>query len=311
VFQIVFNTAQRFDVFFADQTESVSIDSRAARTANAMNVGFTVLRQLVIHNQIHAFNIQTTSGNIRCHHDVHIVFGFELLDHAISLSLSQQTRDRHRGQIIVRQEFCDAINIVFEVGENNRLLRLAGFHQRQKLHRLFAFAHMKKLILHVFGAGLITADIDFNGLGTKLISRVQNVEVQSRAENQELTLARNSLQNVFHIVFETHVEHAIGFIENDRADLFQIDKVFFEKIDQPARSRHDELNVIAKSFFLPVVTRSTIDRKTTQARSLAVFRDVLVNLLGQFASRNQDQNKILWFPIREGTLRIRRQLLWR
>ncbi len=266
VFQVLFNALERFDVTITDQAKRLTGLTGAARAADAVHVIFGVVGQIEIHHHVDAQNVQTAGRQIGGHHDVAIVIGFELLHHAVALRLSEQARDAHRRHAVRSQEARDALDVVFEIRENDRLARLMFFEQREQVLRLLILAHVEDRVLHVFGFGLVAADVDLDGVGAEFVARVQYVKIQGRAEHQELAIARNALQDELHVVLETHIEHAVGFIKDHRAHQPQIGQMLFVKIDQAPRSRDHELDALFQSFDLFFVRSAAVNRNAAHAR---------------------------------------------
>jgi hypothetical protein len=101
VFQILFNALKSIDIAIAHQAESLPRGTGAARTADAMHVVFSVVRQLEVRHQIDTQNIQTARGHIRRHQDIAVVVGFELRHHAVALTLREQARNSDGGNAVV------------------------------------------------------------------------------------------------------------------------------------------------------------------------------------------------------------------
>jgi hypothetical protein len=42
-------------------------------------------------------------------------------------------------------------------------------------------------------------------------------------------------QNLFHVLDETHIEHFIRFIQHQRADVLDVERVAFDQVEQATR----------------------------------------------------------------------------
>lgn len=302
MFQISFDTRERIDVAFAHERERFSFFTGATRTSDAVNVIFRIIRQLEVHDHVDTFDVEAASRDVGRDQDVVIALASELLHHARALRLSHQRRNADRGVTVVVQELRDSRNVHLEVREHDRLARLVEIQEREKMRTFFFAADVEDLVFDVLRFRLIARHVHFHRVRSELISGVHDVEIQRRAEHEELTLLRNTLEDELHVVFEAHVEHAIGFVEDDRANLFQVDEMFFEEIDQPTRSRDDELDAVTKTFFLFLVGNAAVDRNRTKIAVSAKLQRALVNLFAKFPSRNENQDELVRTPIRKRTL---------
>src|SRR5258707_511031 len=70
----------------SDEQYRLALASRPAGTADAMHVGFGVIRHVVVHDMADALDIQAARGHIGGHHDVDLT-GFEPGNGALTLGL--------------------------------------------------------------------------------------------------------------------------------------------------------------------------------------------------------------------------------
>jgi len=49
-----------------------------------------------------------------------------------------------------------------------------------------------------------------------------------------------------HVRDESHVEHAVGFVEHKSLDLLQVHRLLLDVIEQPTGSRHQKLDALAQ-----------------------------------------------------------------
>src|SRR5688572_3672218 len=78
-------------------------------------------------------------------------------------------------------------------------------------------------------------------------------------EEGDLPLLWNGIQDDLDILDKAHVEHLIGFIEHDRADVCQVQTAATKVVQQPARRAGDDLGTGAKAAELPIDGLSAVD----------------------------------------------------
>ena len=69
---------------------------------------------------------------------------------------------------------------------------------------------------------------------------------ESGGEEHRLASRRGLAQNAFDGGQKAHVEHAVGFVENDDANGFERDQFAVEKIAEPSRRRDHDLRAAAQ-----------------------------------------------------------------
>src|SRR5687767_10051930 len=92
-----------------------------------------------------------------------------------------------------------------------------------------------------------------------LIGKRRNRSRHCRAEEKRLTLCRNLLQDALDVRKESHVEHAIGFIEHEILDLVEPGVRRPHVIEKPARCRNENVGTAAESVLLRSHSYATDD----------------------------------------------------
>ncbi len=132
---------------------------------------------------------------------------------------------------------------------------------------------------------------DFERIFQEALRELEDVAFQSRRKEERLTRLRSEGGNVLNGLYESHIEHPVGFIEDERLDARELDAVALEVVDQSSRGRYQ--NVVGARE-LPVLRRighAPIDANGLHLwQVLAVFRRFFSHLHGQFARGHQDQD---------------------
>ena len=99
-------------------------------------------------------------------------------------------------------------------------------------------------------------------------------------------IAGKAAKNELHVVFETHVKHAIGFIEYNGSNLVHVEKMFFVEIDQAAGSCDNDFNSVTQSCFLFFVSRAAVNRDSLEICSRNQRHRIFIDLICKFTSGN-------------------------
>ena len=88
---------------------------------------------------------------------------------------------------------------------------------------------------------------------------------------------------------EAHVEHAVGFVEDEDFDARQIDGAALHVIDEAARRGDDDVDAATQRVHLRTHADAAEDGGAEDAQVLAVRAHAFVHLCGEFARRREDQ----------------------
>jgi len=90
-------------------------------------------------------------------------------------------------------------------------------------------------------------------------------------------------------VNEAHVEHAIGFIQNEKLQVFERDKPLTHQVEQPSGRRHQDVDSHSQPLHLGTLFYATKDHGAGDSGVGAVDAEALLDLAGQFAGWGQHQ----------------------
>jgi hypothetical protein len=103
-------------------------------------------------------------------------------------------------------------------------------------------------------------------------------------KQQRLAIGRHGRHDFRDGGKKAHVEHAVGFIQNQRADVAEIDEVASEKIEQAAGSRDEHLRAFANGLELHSLAESADRDGGANAGTRGHFGERFADLDGEFAS---------------------------
>src|SRR5690606_19637473 len=88
---------------------------------------------------------------------------------------------------------------------------------------------------------------------------------------------------------KAHVEHAIGFVEDEVGDLVETHGVLPEVIDEAAGRGHEDIHPAFEGVALPAIAHAAIDDADAEVRELCKLRQHLGRLGGEFAGGFKDK----------------------
>ena len=110
-----------------------------------------------------------------------------------------------------------------------------------------------------------------------------------RGEEQRLPRERDQLADALDVGNEAHVQHAVGFVDDQQFDAGEQQPAAFGVIEQPARRRDQHVDA-ARQLGVLVAERDAADQqRDVELLAGAVFVELLLDLGGEFAGRLEDQ----------------------
>ncbi len=109
------------------------------------------------------------------------------------------------------------------------------------------------------------------------------------AENRSVCrLGGHVLHDLAHLDGETHVEHAVRFVEHQHADLAEREGPAAQVVEHPARCSHHDVDASLQRIELPIHRIAAVDDLDPQTRGPAQCRDLLGHLECELTSGGQD-----------------------
>ena len=206
-----------------------------------MNVGFGIVRNIVIHDVPDALHIESAGGHIGGNHDVDLT-RFEPRHGSLAQRLRNVAIER-RGREAAGFEF---------FGQFHCGLLCAGKHQhavewfslenpRQCIELVHAADHPISLPDIGRGAGL-ALDGDFDR-STQMFGRdAPDRRGNRRGEKRDLALRRGLFQDAFDCIDKAHAQHLVSFIEHQQGQPREFQGAAVHVIDDPSRCTHHHVH---------------------------------------------------------------------
>ncbi len=105
-------------------------------------------------------------------------------------------------------------------------------------------------MLHVFHADFLRPDFDFEGMVLVFTDQDRNFIVEGRAEEECLPFPGTVVQNMAHRVDESHIRHAVSFIDDYGSYVIQFQHSLFHQVNQATGTGDDNLDTLLKPLAL-------------------------------------------------------------
>ncbi len=161
------------------------------------------------------------------------------------------------------------------------------------------------LLDQVDGDGL-RRDFDAQRVLEHLVGELLDVGRHRRGEQQRLPLLGHHRHDLADVANETHVEHAVGFVEHQMGDMAKIDMALLGEIEQASRRGDEDVDAARQRLDLGGLADAAQNDGVPEARMPPVGGEAVADLHGELARRREDQRTHRLG--RERLLRLRQML---
>mmetsp|Transcript_8483 Transcript_8483/g.18492 ORF Transcript_8483/g.18492 Transcript_8483/m.18492 type:complete len:297 (-) Transcript_8483:612-1502(-) len=277
----------------------MALHARTACPSDAMDVVLGIARRVVVDNEGDAFNIKATSRNI-CGHkqlDPALLQAIQslLASPLVLVSVHGAARNTVAIQLLrklIAHPLCPA--------EDEALGRVvvsvchAGLAQdlQDRSILLMAAARLNSLCDILIALELIAvADGDGVWPAEKFGSEAPNRRRPRGCEEERVPLPWALRQHLPDLRLEAHVKHSIRLVENELADLVQVELVALQEVIQSAWGADDPVHAVADLRSLRALWGSPIAADRLDAAALPELVGLLLDLHGQLARRRHDHER--------------------
>ena len=110
-----------------------------------------------------------------------------------------------------------------------------------------------------------------------------------RGEEERLPFRRQMPEHAADVGEEAHVQHAVGFIEDEDLEPLELRVAVLEVIEQTSGRGDDDVDAAAEGVLLRPHADAAVDRGAGQRRVHGQLAQMLVDLRRQLARRREDQ----------------------
>ena len=221
------------------QQNADALAAGAAGAAGAMLHHFRIVRDIGMDHEIEVRQIDAARGDVGGDADAGAAVA-QRLQRVGALVLGQFARQRDDGKAALRQRRLQMPHRLARVAEHQRARR---FKEAQRVDdRMVDIAGRDPdgAVFDVGMAAFVAADLDAKRLLLILLGQRDDDARQRRREQQRAAGFRRGLEDEFHILAKTEIEHFVGLVEHDGLQFRNVETAAPQMIAQPPRrADHD------------------------------------------------------------------------
>ena len=288
--RVALNPLHQKDLTPAHQTDRLPTPPRAPCPSNPVHIIFLVIRQINVHHQIQVIHVQSPRRHIRRHQHLHIAIP-EILHHPVPQRLVQVTMQPVHRKPPRHQRIRHIVHHPLRVREQDRQPRILNVQQPAQHLHLRPAVHLVIPLLDRRHRQRLVLNLHPHRIRRVTLNQMLDRPRKRRREKDRLPVLRHHLHHPVDLILETHVQHLIRLVKDQRLQVVQTHQIPLNEINHPSWCSHHDLRPGLQSPNLPVVRRPTINRRRLHPRHV---RRQLVNLLAhldrQLPCRTQNQH---------------------
>ena len=131
--------------------------------------------------------------------------------------------------------------------------------------------------------------LDAQGVALIALGEVRNDFWHGGGKQKGAPFSGRCFQNEFQVFAETEIEHFIGFIENHRLEIGDVQHAALEMITQAPRGSYNDVGAIGEAPALALWVHAADAGEDTRAGIMVEPFQLALHLHGQFTSRGHDE----------------------
>ena len=272
-----------------DKEDGIAFATGTSGAADAVDIGFGVVGNVVVEHVAYALDIEAARGNVGGDEDIELAI-LQLLDGPLALRLGKVAVDCRRSEAACLQAFGKLLGGNLGAGEDDHRIEGLGFEDAGQRIELVHAADQPVALAGLRRRRRLRLDGDLDRLAQVVLRNAPDLRRHGGREQRDLAGRRGLLQHRFDIVDETHAQHLVGFVEDEASQFRQIERAALQMIDHPAWRTDNHMHTTAQAAELRAVGLAAVNRqhaKTGDVRGIALER--FRHLDGQLARRRQHQ----------------------
>ena len=205
-----------------------------------------------------AVNVETTCCNVGSHEDVQAAI-LELVNGALTLLLGDIAVDGSSVVASVAKRICNLFGLVLRTAEDDDCVILDDLENAGERIHLLTVRGQKVTLGDVVVRTTLGFNSNLSRIVEVLLGQAANRVRHGCREQRDLLLLRSIFQNALNVFLEAHVQHLVGLIEDQEAQLGNVQGALLQVVDDAARGADDDLCATAQTRKLNAVCLATVD----------------------------------------------------
>ena len=275
-------------VIGAGDAQRVATASRPAGAPDTVDIVLGMDRHVEIEHMAQAADVQAAGRDVRADQHLYLA-SLELLQSREAHRLGEVAMQRAGREAVLFQRLVQDVDVALAVAEDQRVLHVLGAQHAAQRPALVHLGDDDQALLDRGGHRGGPADRDLLGVLEEHLRKPADLRRHRRREEQGLAVRRQQRDDPLDIGDEAHVQHAVGFVDDQGRGLGEQQAAALEQIEQPPRGRDQHVDAAVERLLLVVHALAADQQGMAELEILAIQQEILGHLECQLAGRLQDQ----------------------
>jgi hypothetical protein len=235
----------------------------AAGSPDAVDVILGHVRQIVVDDVRQLLDVEPPCRDVRCHQHAQLAV-LEALQRSRARVLALVAVDRIRLDAAAFELFRQPVCAALGLAEHQNLVPVARAHEMREQVALAILRYRVHTLRDQFGGRIAARDLHLRRIPQERPGELANFVREGRREQQILAARRQQLENAADIRQKPHVEHPVGFVEDQDLDAAKIDRPLPRMIEQAPGRRDEDVNATAQCVDLRLHADTAEDLRGAQ-----------------------------------------------
>ena len=236
-------------------------------------------------------NVDASRGHVRGNQDIHLALA-ERAQRLLARALPQVSVQRAHREAAGRQILAQAGSRALSAAEDHGAATPLGLQDAgHDLHLVHGVNPVDDLLDRVHGLVLIVRVLRANvrGVNHEAARQGDHRSGHRRGEEHGVAVLGHPAEQRLHVGQETQVQHLVGLVEDDRLDAGQVQVPLAQQVDEAPGGPHDDVGPARESLDLGFEGDAAVDLHDAGGQVLRGVAQVLSDLLGELAGRQDDE----------------------
>ncbi len=253
-----------------------------------MDVVFHVVGQVVVENVRDSQHVDAAADHVGSDQVLHLAVAERLHDPLAQRLRQVAVHDRHAltNGLELAEQF---IRAALGLAEDDALPRLLAVEHARQQVELLVLIHRDVGLADFLDGQLRRREVDVQRAVHVTQGQAQHGVGQRGREQQRLPALGAAAQDALDVGAEADVQHAVGFVEHDIAELVQQQNAAGDEIEDAAGRADGDVDAVADFHRLAADARAAVDRHHLAIGRWHQLAGFIAHLHGQLAGRRQHQ----------------------
>jgi hypothetical protein len=268
----------------------IKYEFHIAQFNSPMNIVLANTRQIIINDERHLLNVNTTSEQVSGDEDTRRS-RTELLHDHVTLSLIHLTVHSRHGEVLGGHLFGELIDLAAGVAEDD------GLSDTQRIVQVTECAKLPLLLLDVdveltdtLKGQLLLLDENPNGITHEVLADLEHLWWHGGREQDHLHVIGKLLEDLLDLILETARQHLIGFVEHEELDVVGAQVLALDHVLHTTGCSDHNMDALLQVLHVLADVRTTDASMRLGIHEVTECDNDLLDLSGQLASGREDES---------------------